>query len=128
MIAADLGGAVPVMPGVTVRRSATAVAGPGVLHLAVPYTDRWRVEVNTGGATREIATSPAFGLTNAVEIPQAATVTLSMRTSWLRTLVTLLQIALWAVVVWFSVPRRRRRRRRDSVAQFDAAITMGVPS
>jgi hypothetical protein len=99
-----------------------------VLHLAVPYTDRWRVEVNTGGATREIATSPAFGLTNAVEIPQAATVTLSMRTSWLRTLVTLLQIALWAVVVWFSVPRRRRRRRRDSVAQFDAAITMGAPS
>ena len=128
MIAADLGGAVPVMPGVTVRRSATAVAGPGVLHLAVPYTDRWRVEVSTGGSTREIATSPAFGLTNAVEIPQAATVTLSMRTSWLRTLVTLLQIALWAVVVWFSVPRRRRRSRRDSVAQFDAAITMGVPS
>lgn len=128
MITADLGGAVPVMPGVTQRRSATAAAGPGVLHLAVPYTDRWRVEVNAGGASRVIATSPAFGLTNAVEIPQAATVTLSMRTSWLRTLVTLLQISLWAVVAWLSVPRRRRRRRRDSVAQFDAAITMGVSS
>ncbi|MFM8826554.1 MAG: glycosyltransferase [Actinomycetota bacterium] len=128
MIAADLGGAVPVMPGVTARRSATAVTGPGVLHLAVPYTDRWQVEVSGAGATRGAATSPAFGLTNAVELDGESTVTLSMRTSWLRTLVTLLQISLWAVVVWFSVPRRRRRRRRDTVAQFDAALTMGVPA
>lgn len=128
MIAADLGGAVPVMPGVTARRSATAMTGPGVLHLAVPYTDRWQVEVSGAGATRGAATSPAFGLTNAVELDGESTVTLSMRTSWLRTLVTLLQISLWAVVVWFSVPRRRRRRRRDTVAQFDAALTMGVPA
>jgi GT2 family glycosyltransferase len=125
MIAADLGGAVPVMPGVTVRRSATAAAGPGVVHLAVPYSDRWRATVTAGGSSRDIATSPAFGLTNAVEVPQAATVTLSVRTSWLRTLVTLLQVSAWAVVAWFSIPRRQRRRRRDAVAPFDAAMTMG---
>ena len=126
MIAADLGGAVPVMPGITVRRSAAATVEPGVLHLAVPYSDRWRVTVTAGGASRDIAMSPAFGLTNAVEVPQAATVTLSVRTSWLRTLVTLLQISAWAVVAWFSIPRRRRKRRQDTVVPFEAAITMGA--
>jgi GT2 family glycosyltransferase len=122
MIAADLAGAVPVMPGITSARSATAAVGPGVLHLAVPYTDRWRVSVDGGP---ELVMSPAFGITNAIELPAGSSVTVSMRTTWMRTLVTLLQITAWVVALWFSVPRRRRARRRTTVAAFDPAITMG---
>jgi hypothetical protein len=116
MIAADIGGATA-LPAVEYFNSTiSAQVEPGTLHLAVPFTPQWKVEVDG----REFASRPAFGLTNAYDIDTAGVATMSFTASRLHSLLVVVQFAAWSVVVFFALSRRRRRIvRRESATVFN---------
>jgi hypothetical protein len=82
-----------------------AVVEAGTLHLAVPYTTRWKVELDG----TEIVARPAFGLTDAFDLPSKGQVKMSFASSQLHTLAVLLQFMTWSVLAFVALSRRRRR-------------------
>ena len=122
MIANDLTGAVPVFPSVGASRESSAVAEPGTVHLAVPYTGQWKVTV--GGT--DVPARPAFGLTNAYDIAGTGTLEVRFASSVFGSVVSAAVMVLWMAVMWVALPRRRRAARRTvSVAPQDGAISFG---
>ena len=120
MIANDLAGATPVLPRVLSSRDLTTDMPAGTLHLAVPFTGRWRVE--SGGSVQ--VPSPAFGLTNSYSVA-AGPATVRFETPFMGRLVAYLVAAAWVAVLWVAVPRRVRPRRRTKSTAMpaqDAAI------
>jgi len=107
MIANDLTGATPVLPSLGASRDSSVRADAGTLHLAVPYTPKWKVEV--GGA--DIPARPAFGLTNAYDITAPGTVRVSFETSLLARMMAIAMMVAWLAVAWLALPRRRRAAR-----------------
>ncbi len=107
MIASDISGAVS-LPYVALPHQASEFdAQPGTLHLSVPYTSRWKVTVDG----KDVAVRPAFGLTNAYDIPNAGRVSMSFTTSRLHSLLVLLQVAAWIAVLFVATSRRRLKRK-----------------
>lgn len=126
MIANDLTGATPVLPGILSGRSARAEVPAGVLHLSVPYSTKW--EVSDAAGASQVAT-PAFGLTDAFDRTSSAAgvVSLRFRSSLLHQALVLLMIVVWSLVAWVSVPRARRRRAVSALTppEGGTAIVMG---
>jgi hypothetical protein len=111
MIATDISGAKPFGAGARPESSVIAEVEPGTVHLAVPYTSRWHVAVNG----KDIPPRPAFGLTNAYDIPEKSTVELSFASSGIHSGLILIQFAAWCTVLYIALSRRRRFvRRRES--------------
>jgi hypothetical protein len=125
MIATNIGGASAFGSAARPEASTTADIEAGTVHLAVPYTSRWKVSANG----ESIAARPAFGLTNAYDIPTKSRVTLSFHTSMVHSLLVLIQFAAWCVVVFVAFSRRRQFIRRgrtitSAPTNIDPAITM----
>jgi len=125
MIATNIGGASAFGSAARPEASTTADIEAGTVHLAVPYTSRWKVSANG----ESIAARPAFGLTNAYDIPTKSQVTLSFHTSMVHSLLVLIQFAAWCVVVFVAFSRRRQFIRRgrtitSAPTNIDPAITM----
>ena len=125
MIATNIGGASAF--GGKVRPEATSssdVNGGATVHIAVPYTSRWKASANG----EPIAARPAFGLTNAFDIPNTSRVTLSFTASKVHTLLILIQFVAWCVVVFIAFSRRRRPRKRKTASttlnEFETAIVL----
>jgi len=108
---ADVAGAAPVMLGADHLDGATADLPAGTLHLAVPYDDRWVLEVDG----REVPSRPAFGLTTAFDVETAGAGTLRYESSGVRPVLLALQAVLWLAVALVAadvaLPQRGRRRR-----------------
>ena len=122
MIANDLTGATPVLPSLGSTRGSSVQSEPGTLHLSVPYTTRWRVEVDGS----DIPARPAFGLTNAYDITVPGEVRVSFATSVPGTLMAVVMMCAWVFVAWVSLPRRRRTARRAvAVTLTGDAISFG---
>ncbi|WP_420453107.1 glycosyltransferase [Ilumatobacter sp.] len=101
---------------------------PGVVHLAVPFDDRWRLEVGGG----EVVARPAFGLTTAFDVGAGGVATLSYDTASSRTALLVLQLLLWAVALYTAtrveLPFARRRRRvvtDETLITIDAEVDRG---
>ncbi|MEA3056055.1 MAG: hypothetical protein QOD30_1487, partial [Actinomycetota bacterium] len=79
---------------------ARGTIGPGVVHLAVPYSGRWHLD----GAEH----SKSLGWANAFTLQRATDAHLTYRTPPARWLALAAQVALWAIAV--AILRRRRHR------------------
>ena len=105
MIASDISGATalpsPTRPEATVEAAVEA----GTLHLSVPYTTKWKVQLDA----TEVVARPAFGLTDAFDLPSKGLIKISFATSDLHTLAVLLQFVTWCVLAFIALSRRRRR-------------------
>jgi hypothetical protein len=122
MIANDLTAATPVLPSLGSTRGSSVQSEPGTLHLSVPYTTRWRVEVDG----TDIPARPAFGLTNAYDITVPGEVRVSFATSVPGTLMAVVMMCAWVFVAWVSLPRRRRTARRAAAVTVTGdAISFG---
>ena len=107
MITTDIGGATA-LPVVPRPDSPTVTKVPaGTVHLAAPYTSRWRMVAN--GAS--VPVRPAFGLTNAWDIPQESDIRLAFETSAVHSFLIAVQFLAWCAVAWMATTRRRRGRR-----------------
>ena len=112
MIASDISGATPLPSAPRPEASVSALVEPGTLHLSVPYTTKWKVRLDG----REVAARPAFGLTDAFDLPTKGSMSLSFSTSGLQTVAVLLQFAIWCVVAFIALSRRRRRNTSTTAA------------
>jgi GT2 family glycosyltransferase len=106
LLAADLGGSMPVLPA---RRSDTRFTGPveggrEIFHSAAS-SSRWELQVDGDTAPRRTA----FGWANAYTVDAGGPATLRYRTSPLRWAAIAIEVGLWAVVVRALVRRRRER-------------------
>lgn len=122
MIATDLAGATPVAPGVLSSRDVTAAVPAGTLHLAVPFSGRWRVE--SAGST--LVPSPAFGLTNAYSVPEGSA-RVHFDPPLFVSMIAWFVSVVWVAVLWVAVPRRTRTRRRAAVATAPQSAAMAFP-
>lgn len=106
MITADISGASSLPAVERQDQSVTVDVQPGTLHLAAPFTPRWKVTVD--GA--EVAGRPAFGLTNAYDIPAAGRMELAFAPTLFQRIMVPLQTVGWLAVAAVAIGRRRRRR------------------
>lgn len=112
MIASDISGATS-LPYVDLPHLVSEVdAQAGTLHVSVPYTSRWVATLD--GA--EIAVRPAFGLTNAYDLPGSGRVRLSFSTSRLHVVLVFLQIAAWIALLFLATSRRQFRKKLKQVS------------
>ncbi len=109
LVRADLTSVVPAFSGTDAQSSATEEVPVGTVHVAVPFDQNWRLEVDG----TDIAPRRAFGATTAFDVETAGTATLSYSTPGSRTVVLLVQFLLWALALFgatrVSIPLARRR-------------------
>ena len=107
MIATDIAGATALPPAARADAPTTALVPAGTVHLAVPYTSRWRMFANG----LPVPVRPAFGLTNAYDIAQESRIRLAFERGAVHTLLIGAQVLAWGALAWMSTNRRRRGRR-----------------
>jgi hypothetical protein len=109
LVRADLGAAVPVFAGVDQLGAQEDRLDGEVVHLAVPFDERWQLDVDGEPLTAR----PSFGVATAWDLPGAGEGTLVYDTSAARLLLVALQVLLWAAVIFgaarVTVPLARRR-------------------
>jgi hypothetical protein len=114
---ADLSGATPIMVGRTGTTLTAAEASAGVIHLSVPKSDGWRLDLDGSRLTPR----SAFGTVTAWDLERDGTVEVWFETPTSRDLVVLAQALVWSVVLLLSISggslRWRRRRRPDVVIE-----------
>lgn len=122
---AELGGGAPLMIGAGDHDTVEAAVPAGVVHVAVPYDERWRLTVD--GATATART--AFGETLAFEVPVAGAARLEYDTPPGRVAAVIAQAAAWLAVIvlagrhrWFG--RLRARGRRTGVLDASPAFDL----
>jgi hypothetical protein len=108
MIATNIGGASAFGNATRPESSSTSQVKPGTIHLGVPYTSRWKLSANG----QDIPARPAFGLTNAYDVPSESLVTMSFQTSVIHMVLILAQFVVWCVVAFIAFSRRRNFLRR----------------
>lgn len=108
MIATDIGGATSIGSSPRAEATVTATVEPGTVHLAVPFTTRWKLAADG----TNVAPRPAFGLTNAYDIESKSSISLSFTPSKIHTMLILVQFVVWSLVVFVAFSRRRRFMRR----------------
>ncbi len=97
------------VPGFDATVTNRAALTAGTVHLAVPFSQRWRMTVD--GA--RIAPRVAFGATTAFDAPVAGVAEIRLRPSNAHRLLVALQVALWLVIVAVAFnPSRFRGRVR----------------
>ncbi len=126
VIAADITGATPFLQTEFDHQTATGEAPVGTFHLSVPYSASWSLMTPEG----EVVARPAFGVTNAYDIPVAGPVSLEFSTSGLRTFAVGFQVILWAVLIAVALARRPRRFASGRTTTYvqDTAIVMDALS
>jgi hypothetical protein len=121
MIATDIGGATSLPSVGRADASSSEDVAAGTLHIAVPFTSRWKVSV--GGT--EIPARPAFGLTTAFDIAQPGRATVSYASTTVHAVLILLQFVAWCLVLFIAMSRGRFSLRRSRPAQ---AIVINEPA
>lgn len=123
VIGVDISGATPFLDTQFDHQTATANAPVGTFHLSVPYSDGWSLSTSEG----EIVARPAFGVTNAYDIPVEGPVSLSFDTSSVHRIAIGFQILLWIAVLIVALARRPRRFASGHTATYvgDTAVVMG---
>jgi hypothetical protein len=121
MIATSIGGAVS-LPA-SDRTDATVVGdvAAGTLHIAVPFTSRWKVTVNGS----DVPARPAFGLTTAYDIATPGRAVVSYKSTSLHSLLILVQFVAWCLVIFIALSRRKYSFRRTQPA---VAIVSNEPA
>lgn len=127
---ADLSGSLPFAVGSPDRGAATDEVDAGTVHVAVPFDRRWSLTVD-GVA---VAPRRAFGSTMAFDAGSGGSATLRYDTSTTRTLLLVLQAAVWAVLLLAatrtglrSLIGYRRRRRAAAAAALDPVLSLRDP-
>ncbi len=109
LVRADLSQSAPVFSGADARSSSSSQVTPGVVHLAVPFDENWRLDVD--GV--EIEPRRAFGVTTAFDVDTAGVATLSYDTPGSRTAILIVLALLWVAALFgatrVSIPLARRR-------------------
>jgi len=103
IIATEVTGALPLPVPERPDGTVTVGVGEGTVHLAVPYTRDWTLSVD--GETVEAR--PAFGLTNAWDVPSGGTAELAWAVDPLHRALVSVQALAWLLV--FVLATRRRR-------------------
>ncbi|HSL75148.1 MAG TPA: glycosyltransferase [Ilumatobacteraceae bacterium] len=107
LVRSDLSEATPVFVGVDQFEAAVDDLEPGVVHLAVPFDDRWTLSVNG----ENIPARRAFGETTAFDVETGGVGRLQYDSPMTRLLLVFVQAALWivalAVVSRIQLPTRR---------------------
>jgi GT2 family glycosyltransferase len=110
LVRTDLSQATPAFVGADQFATSTDDVPPGVVHLAVPFDDRWRLEVEGETATPR----RAFGVTTAFDTQVGGRADLWYDTAASRSFLIALQFVLWMAVIIgafrVSVPMARRAR------------------
>ena len=121
MIATSIGGAAS-LPA-SDRTDATVVGdvAAGTLHIAVPFTSRWKVTVNGS----DVPARPAFGLTTAYDIATPGRAVVSYKSTSLHSLLILVQFVAWCLVIFIALSRRKYSFRRTQPA---VAIVSNEPA
>jgi GT2 family glycosyltransferase len=108
LVRADLTDATAVFPDADPLSTSTNQLQGGVVHLAVPYDDQWKLTVD-GVA---VESRPSFGIATAFDAPSGMG-ELRYETGGGRTFLVVLQTALWLLVLFgatrVSLPFARRR-------------------
>ncbi len=125
---AALRGGTPLMIGAGDHERAVAPTPAGVVHVAVPFDERWRLTVDG----TEAPARTAFGETLAFEVPTAGTAQLEYRTSASRTAAIVAQAVAWIAVLLLAgrhrwVGRLRARGRRTGVVDSSPVLDLDAP-
>lgn len=124
MIATDIGGATALPSVDRANEASSADVAPGTVHLAVPFTSRWKLEVN--GA--EVAARPAFGLTTAFDVATPGRATVSYKRTTIHSLLVFAQFVAWSAFIFIAMSRRkfslRRTRQVSTIIADEPAIVM----
>lgn len=113
MIATDIGGATALPSVDRADNSVTAEVAAGTVHVAVPFTSRWKLTVN--GA--EVTARPAFGLTTAFDVAAPGRATISFKRTPIHSLLVLTQFVAWCLVIFIALSRRAFSFRRAKPVQ-----------
>jgi len=109
LVRADMTSARPLLAGLDPLTPQVGPVEPGVVHLAVPFEQRWRLDLD--GAP--VAARQAFGVTTAFDIDSTGSVEVRYETDGARDLLIGIQIVLWLLLLGaatrLSVPFGRRR-------------------
>ena len=108
LVRTELGDATAVFVGIDQFGSEVDELEPGVVHLAVPYDDRWSLSVEG----ESVPSRRAFGGTTAFDVPTPGTGRLQYDSPPTRLLLVMVQVVLWivalVVVSRLQVPTGRR--------------------
>ena len=99
----EFGDSRPVLTGTSAWSKRVESVSAGVLHLGVPYDDRWTARVDG----RSVAGEGSFGSVMAFVIDEPNAVSLHYDRPFSRWLWLIVQIVTWAVVIARLRPRRR---------------------
>ncbi len=109
LVRADLSSVAPAFLGADHLTPTTDDVVPGVIHLAVPFDDHWSLEVD--GVS--IEPRRAFGVSTAFDVEQPGRGVLEYRGPGSRSVLVLVQVAIWLAVLFaatrVSIPLGRRR-------------------
>ncbi|MEX2627337.1 MAG: glycosyltransferase [Ilumatobacteraceae bacterium] len=94
LVAADRGGARPLLSELDPLSTGTVGVEPGVAHLAVPFDERWTLRLD--GAAVEAR--PGFGVTTAFDLAEPGVAEVDYRTSNDRRVAIALQTLAWLLV------------------------------
>jgi GT2 family glycosyltransferase len=112
----DISGSTPALLGMSDRGPATATVPAGVIYSAVPFDNRWTLDLN--GA--RIAPRVAFGSTLAFDVPTPGRATLTYSTDTSRHIAVIVQLLAWlALLVAASSVRWGWLRRRRHLVNVD---------
>ncbi len=128
LVRADLTDASPIFVGADPKASATDTVSAGVVHLAVPFDENWKLEVDG----QQVPARRAFGVTTAFDVETGGTATLSYETPGGRSLALAFQFVLWALALFgaasVSIPLARRSGplvSDETLIRFDPEIDGG---
>jgi hypothetical protein len=118
LVRTDLSGSVPLFVGADPLDETTDDVTAGVVHLGVPFDERWSLAVD--GTT--IEPRRAFGETTAFDIPAAGVGELRYDTSMLRWFAVAAQVALWLAAIVVAARVRVSVGRRDVMLLEDETL------
>ena len=98
LVRADLTSVSPVFLGSDHLEATTDAVVPGVVHLAVPFDGNWTLTVDG----ESIEPRRAFGVTTAFDVEQPGVAVLEYESPSSRSLLVLLQVALWLAVLFVA--------------------------
>ncbi len=125
--ATDLSGSTPFGAGASLQGPVSGPVQAGTVHVAVPFDSRWQLSV--GGT--DVAARPAFGTTMGYDVVAAGDATLTYDSPTSRSLLLVVQLALWlallVVASRFSPSTWRRWRGSGRAAAGGPVVTMHAP-
>ncbi len=118
LVRTDLSDSSPVFVGAGPLEPTTDEVTAGVVHVGVPFDDRWSLSVD--GTT--LHTRRAFGETTAFDLPSSGVGELRYDTSVLRWLAVAAQVVLWLAAIVIAARVRVSVGRRDTALLEDETL------